>query len=143
MVCGLAAGAAVKGEQFPPSVEETIKGEVLEVVVLQDDIGVYCGWGIHVPTPEGLCGHGILFAKDMHVGMDQVYDPFKGVVLADDICQDLVVLVGNELQDEALGGSMGLKGVPDEGFNGLGVHTLFPCQAADAGDVVRAEQGKW
>ena len=113
------------------------------MVVPQDDIGVYCGRGIHVPMPEGLRGCGVLFAKDVHVGMDRVYDPFEGIVLADDICQDPVVLVSNELQDEALGGSVGLEGVPDEGFDGLGVRTLFPGQATDAGDIVQVEQGEW
>ena len=136
MVCGLAAGAAVKGERFTPAVEETIEGEVLEVVGPQNDVGIYRGRGVYVPSPEGLCGRGVLFAKDVYVGSDRVGDPFKGVVLLYDLYWDPVVLVGNELQNEAFGGGVGLEGVPDEGFDSLGVRALFPGQAADAGNVV-------
>ena len=142
MVCGLAASAVVKGEQFPPAVEETIEGEVLEVVGPQDDVGIYCGWSVHIPMPEGLHGHGVLFTEDVHVGVDQVGDPFKGVVLLDDLYWDLVVLVGDELQDEAFCGGVGLEGVSDEGFHSLRVHTLFPGQAMDAGNIVRVGWGE-
>jgi len=137
VVSGFASGAAVEVVGVSPAVDHAVEWDGFEVVCPGVDVGLFLGRGGDVPSPEGFGGVGVVFTLDVQICSYRLDDPIKGESLVDDFFRDLVVFVGDEVLYEASGGGFVFEGVFDEGFYRVGVCVLLPCEASDAGDVVR------